>query len=201
MTAKKKRQTVDPKTGRFQSVLTRELLERLCEVHAEGDFRNVTAARCQVHPKLLTRWLKLGAGSEEAGLATELFMRFIALEGDKRAGYIAELEDTTASTEETAFEDGKPVSKTVTTRRTHGIQWLMERRFRQFRVEHVLTEDEQDALSLLQPQPQAMTTEMAFALCQQMAANPQMLPEPIRALFASTDWRAPQLKESHGQEN
>lgn len=193
-------QPKDPQSGRFQSTLTPELVDKLCTTHADGrDYRNVTAARCGVHPAVLTKWLKLGAGNEAAGLATELFMRFAQIEGDIRAKWIAELADVTASVEHTEFEDGKPVSKTVNARRTSGLQWLMERRFRQFRVEHALTEHESDAMSLLQPQAQTLTTEMAIALCQQLAQNPERLPEPIRVLFAATDWRAPK-KLSHAEE-
>ena len=66
-------------------------------------------------------------------------------------------------------------------------------------VEHALTEHEADAMSLLQPQAQTLTTEMAIALCQQLAQNPERLPEPIRVLFAATDWRAPK-KLSHAEE-
>lgn len=194
-------QPQDPQTGRFQSTLTPELVERLCSTHADGrDYRNVTAARCGVHPGMLTRWLKLGAGNEAAGLATELFMRFAQIEGDIRAQWISEIADVTASVETTEFDNGKPISRTVNARRTSGLQWLLERRFRQFRVEHAPNEHEQDALSLLQPQAQSLTPEMAVALCQQLAANPERLPEPIRVLFAATDWRAPKRLESHAEE-
>ncbi len=192
----------DATTGRFQSTLTPELVDKLCSTHNDGrDYRNVTAARCGVHPMTLTKWLKLGAGNESAGLATELFMRFAQIEGDIRAQWISELADVTASVEHTEFEDGKPVSKTVNARRTSGLQWLMERRFRQFRIEHVLTDHEADALSLLQPAAQALTAEMAIALCQQLAQNPEGLPDQIRSLFATTDWRAPKkLESSHAEE-
>jgi len=190
----------DATTGRFQSRLTPELVDKLCSTHSEGcDYRNVTAARCAVHPKTLSAWLKLGASNEAAGLATDLFMRLTKIEGDIRAKWLAEIADVTASVEHTEFEDGKPVSRTVNARRTSGLQWLMERRFRQFRMDHAVTADEEDALSLLQPQAQAMTPEMAIAMCQMLAQNPERLPEPIRILFAATDWRAPK-KLPHGEE-
>lgn len=200
MTGKRKRQTIDPKTGRFQSILTPELVDRLCKTHEDRDFRNVTAVRCGVHPRVLRRWLKLGANDESAGLATDLFMRMAKVEGDLRATLLAEVADPTASVEQTEFDNGKPASKTLTSRRTSGIQWLLERRFRQFRVEHVQTEDEQDVLSLFEPQPQAMTLEMAETICRQLAAAPERLPPAIRALFAQTDWGAPALKDSNGEE-
>lgn len=189
-------------THRFQTVLTRELCDKLCETHATGkDYRNVTAARCNVHPKLLSKWLRLGRDSEELGLATELFMRFTAIEGEIRAGWIAELENTSSGTETTEFGDnGKPISRTLHMRRTSGVQWLMERRFRQFRTDYVLSEHETDALALLEPPAQALTLDMATQLCQQIAANPERLPAAIRTLFAGTDWHAPKTLEAHGQE-
>lgn len=201
---KKQRQTIDPQTGRFQSVLTPQLVDKLCETHRDGmDYRNVTAVRCGVHPKLLTAWLKLGERDETSGLAADLFLRMGAIEGDIRAGLLKEAADPTASIEQTEFDNGKPVSKTLTSRRTSGVQWLLERRFRQFRLEYVLTEHEQDALSLFQPQPSAMTLEMAETICRQLAAAPDRLPPAIRALFAATDWGAgappSALKDSHGE--
>ncbi len=178
--------------GRFQSILTRELVDQLCETHEQGrDFRNVTAVRCGVHPTLVTQWLKRGAAEADEGLYTELFMRFAKIEGDIRAVYIAEVSNPTAQTEETEYEDGKPVSKTVTARRTQGIQWLMERRFRQFRVEHVQKADETEAVSFLEPQATVYTADMVLGIVQQMAAHPDRLPEAVRRLFAQTDWGVP----------
>lgn len=189
---KKPRQPKDTVTHRFESVLTRALVDQLCEIHEQGrDFRNVTAARCGVHPKLLTRWLRLGSEDENGGLHAELFLRMIAIEGSLRAGYLAELSDPTASTETVEYKDGKPVSKTVTARRTQGIQWLMERRFQQFRVEHIQKPDEVEVLAMLEPQATVYTAEMALSLVQQMAAHPERLPEGVRLLFAQTDWRVP----------
>lgn len=190
------RQPKDPVTHRFQSILTRELVDKLCETHHAGDFRNATAARCTVHPKLLTRWLNLGRDNEDAGLATELYIRFCAIEGDLRAELIAEVRDTTASV--TELEDGKPVS--MTARRTSGVQWLLERRFRQYRADHVVALDEQDALAMLDPPAVALNLESAIAVCRSLAAAPERLPPEIRALFAATDWRAPKTLESHAEE-
>lgn len=185
-----KRQKTDAITHRFQSVLTAELVEELCKVHEEGqDFRNVTAVRCGVHPTLLTRWLKQGAESAEGGLCTELFMRFGKIEGDIRAGYIAEVSDPTASTEESQYDDGKVVGKIVTTRKTSGIQWLMERRFRQFRVEHIQKPDELAISEMLEPAATVYTADMVLGIMQQMAAYPERLPVAIRLLLANTDWR------------
>ena len=194
-----KRQPKDSVTHRFQSILTRELCDRLCDTHEAGrDFRNATAVRCQVHPTLLTRWLKLGESDPNAGLATELFMRFGEIESIIRAGYIAEVSDSTASTEETVFDEGKPISKTVVSRRTQGVQWLMERRFRQFRVEHVQKPDETEIVEMLVPQATTYNLETVLAICQQMAAQPERLPAAVRELFASTDWAAPR-KMTDGQ--
>ena len=192
MADKKPRQQKDPVTHRFQSVLTRELLDQLCETHEKGrDFRNVTAVRCGVHPTLLTRWLKTGAETADGGLYTELFMRMGQIEGDLRAGHIAEVSNPIASTEHTEFDEGKPVSKTVESRRTQGIQWLMERRFRQFRSEHIPKVDELEIATMLEPQATVYTAEMVLGIVQQMAAQPERLPEAVRRLFAQTDWGVP----------
>lgn len=197
--SKPRRQTKDPVTHRFQTTLTRELCDLLCKTHEEGkDFRNVTAVRCKVHPTVLTRWLKLGQTEPDSGLHAELFMRMSAIEGDIRAGYIAEVSNPISSTEETAYEDGKPVSKTVVSRRTNGIQWLMERRFRQYRVEHVQKPDEAEVLSMLEPQATVYSLDMVLDICQQMAAQPERLPVAIRELFSTTDWAVPR-KLNDGQ--
>lgn len=185
-----KRQPTDVVTHRFQSVLTRELVEELCKVHQEGqDFRNTTAIRCGVHPTLLTRWLRQGSETSEGGLQTELFMRFGKIEAEIRAAYIAEVSDPTASTEESQYDDGKVVGKIVTTRKTTGIQWLMERRFRQFRVEHIQKPDELQISEMLEPQQTVYTADMVLGILQQMAAYPERLPVAIRLLLSKTDWR------------
>lgn len=191
MATKKPRQTQGAR-GRFESTLTRELLESLCETHEKGrDFRNVTAARCGVHPKLLTRWLTLGSEDESGGLYAELFLRMLAIEGTIRAVYIAECSNPSASTEKTEYDNGKPVSKTVESRNTRGIQWLMERRFKQFRVEHLAKPDELEVTAMLEPVATVYTAEMVLGIVQQMALNPERLPEAVRVLFARTDWRVP----------
>jgi hypothetical protein len=188
----KPRQQKDPVTHRFQSVLSRELCDKLCEAHQEGrDFRNITAVRCGVHPVTLTRWLKLGSSDENAGLHSELFMRMAKAEGDTRAAYISEVSNPVASTEETEYADGKPVSKTVESRRTQGIQWLLERRFRQFRADSVPKVDDLEMADLLQPQATVYSLEMVLDICQQMAAQPERLPVAVRQLFANTDWAVP----------
>jgi hypothetical protein len=192
MAAKKPRQTKDPVTHRFQSTLTRALCDQLCKTHEEGrDFRNVTAVMCDVHPVTLTRWLKLGAESPDAGLHTELYMRMCKTEGGIRADWIAEVADTTVSLEDVTYDDGKPVGKTTTSRRTHGIQWLLEKRFRQFRKEHIHKVDELEVTALLEPQAVVYTADMVLGIVQQMAQDPERLPPAIRQLFANTDWRVP----------
>ena len=190
--SRKPRQTKDPVTHRFQSTLTRALCDQLCETHEKGrDFRNVTAVMCDVHPVTLTRWLKLGAESPDAGLHTELYMRMAKAEGGIRSGYIGELSNPIVSTEKSEYADGKTVGKTVETRNTRGIQWLMERRFRQFRVEHLQKPDELEVTAMLEPQVIVYSAEMVLGIVQQMAQNPERLPEAIRVLFARTDWRVP----------
>jgi hypothetical protein len=185
----KPRQQKDPATHRFQSVLSRELLDKLCEAHEQGrDFRNITAVRCGVHPVTLTRWLKLGSSDENAGLHSELFMRMAKAEGDYRATLIDEVSDPTATVQENGTdEDGNPTTKTVS-RRVAGLQWLLERRFRQFRADSVARPDDLEMADMLQPQATVYSLEMVLDICQQMASQPERLPVAVRQLFASTDW-------------
>lgn len=201
MASRKPKQTKDPVTHRFQSTLTRELCDLLCQTHEEGrDFRNVTAVRCDVHPVTLTRWLKIGAESETAGLHTELYMRMAKAEGLIRAGYIKEVEDPIASTEECQYDEGKLIGKTTSSRRTSGVQWLMERRFKQFRVEHIQKPDETEVLSMFEPQATVYTADMVLGILQQMAADPERLPVAFRVLLANTDWRVAR-KITDGQDS
>lgn len=205
MAAKKSRQQPKNGTGKggqthcFQSTLTREIVEQLVTTHEEGqDFRNVTAVRCQVHPRVLTRWLKLGESTPDAGLATELFMRMGKVEGDLRAGYVKEVANPISMTEHTEYEEGKPVSKTVEARKTQGIQWLLERRFRQFRADYIPKPDDLEICAMLEPQATVYSVEMVLGIVQQMAQYPERLPEPVRRLFAETDWGVPK-EMSDGQ--
>ncbi len=180
--------------GRLRSALTEPLLKQLCETHEAGDFRNITAARCGVHPKMLSRWLKQGAASEGKDLYARLFVEFMAIEGTIRAECVKELRDTQASFEETVFDEGKPTGKTVTTRRTSGIQWYLERRFHQWRNDWVRREDEGDVVDILQPAATAFTMEAAVAIVTQLAEN---MPPALRAIFAAKGWQ--QMSEAnHG---
>ncbi len=200
--AAKKRQTKDPVTHRFQTILTRELVEKLVATHGEGrDFRNVTAVRCQVHPKLLTRWLKEGAEDPEAGLRTELFMRMAQAEGDYRAALIQEVADPTAMTETMTYEDGKPSSKVTEARRTTGLQWLLERRFHQFRANALPKADDLEICAMLEPQAGAeMNQEMALQIVAMIARNPERLPPPMRQAFLQAGWSLPSKAMTDGQE-
>lgn len=170
--------------GRLQSALTEQVFERLCETYEQGDFRNATAIRCGVHPKMLTRWLERGkADDDERSLFTRLFMAFGRIEGDLRAECIAEIRNPEASHEETVFDDGKPISRTVTSRRTTGVQWLLERRFRQFRADWVPRPDEANVGDMLTAeQAQGFSAETALAIMRAMVASmPPELAEPFNA--------------------
>lgn len=178
--------------GRLVTVLDETLLGKLCVTHAEGDFRNVTAVRCQVHPKMLSRWLAQGAASDTECIYSRLFIEFGKIEGEIRAEIIAETRNTQTSFEETSYDDGKPTGKTVTTRRTSGIQWYAERRFRQFRADWVPKEDEGEIVEFLQPKSGALTLEQAAAIVTQLAEN---MPPALQAIFESKGWR--RLETSH----
>ncbi len=198
MAARKPRHQ-DPVTRRFASILSRELCDLLCLTHEQsGDFRNVTAVRCGVHPVTLTRWLKLGATDESAGLHTELFMRMGKAEGDFRATLLVAVADPTVTIQENGTDgDGNPTTKNVS-RRVTGLQWLLERRFRQFRADSVAKPDDLEIADMLQPAATVYSLEMVLDICQQMAAQPERLPVAVRQLFASTDWAVPG-KRADGQ--
>lgn len=179
--------------GRLVTILDEALFDKLCTTHKDGDFRNVTAVRCQVHPKMLSRWLAQGAASETGCLYSRLFVEFGKIEGEIRAEVIRESRNTQASFEETTYEDGKPSSKTVVSRRTNGIQWYAERRFRQFRSDWVPRDDESEVVDLLQPKQGALTLEQATAIATQLAEN---MPPALQVIFASKGWH--RLETSHG---
>jgi hypothetical protein len=175
--------------GHFQTSLTEELLENLCTVHREGsDFRNMTALRCGVHPKMLTRWLKLGAASEDpSDLNARLFADFGRIEGDTRAECIKEIRNPETKREESHFDDeGKLLSKTSTSRSTTGIQWYVERRFRQWRTDWVQREDEGDVQELLVQQQGALSPDAAKYIIAQLA---DAMPPELRAIFEAKGWR------------
>lgn len=189
----KPRQTKDPVTHRFQSVLTRDLCDQLCDTHGKGrDFRNATAIRCGVHPVLLTRWLKLGANDPEAGLATELFMRMGKAECDYRADLIKEVADPTSMTEVVEYDDGKPIGKTTVARRTQGLQWLLERRFRQFRADALPKPDDLEISVMLEPAAASeMNQEAALQIITMIASNPERLPPALLQVFLQAGWALP----------
>jgi hypothetical protein len=163
--------------GRLRSGLDEALLEQLCEVHREGrDFRNATALRCGVHPRMLSRWLERGARDEDAGLHTRLFLAFGAIEGDIRAEWIGEVANPEASREESQFEG----SKTATSRRVTGLQWLLERRFKQFRLDWVQRPDEGEVGELLAAQQTGFSPEAALAVVRAMITS---MPPELAAPF------------------
>lgn len=186
--------------GRFvvKDELTEPIFERLCETHRDGrDFRNVTALRCGVHPKMLSRWLQRGE-REEGTIHARLFLAFGQIEGDLRAKWIAEVEDTDAGREETSYdEDGKVTSKVVTRRRTHGVQWLLERRFRQFRADWAVKEDESEIAQMLaEQQREALSLDAAIHLVRQIAQN---MPAQLRPLFEAEGWRQLPKESPHAR--
>ena len=190
-------QTERDALGRLMTALDEPLFERLTEMHRTGrDFRNVTALRCGVHPKMLSKWLRKGE-SEEGTIHARLFLAFGQIEGEIRAGYIAEIENTETSREETTFENGLPARKVVVQRRTAGVQWLMEKRFRQYRADWAPKEDETEiAFMLAEQQTQGLSLEAALHIARELAKN---MPEQLRPIFEAARWV--QLPENaHGQQ-
>jgi hypothetical protein len=186
------------RSGRFQTLLTAGLLKELLATHRKGDFRNMTALRCGVHPKRLSIWLRQGAELEDESLLARLFLGFARIEANVRAESIKEILDPEMKRETTEFEDGKPVSKTSTARATDGIRWYLERRFRQWRADWVEREDEGPVDALLLPQPGGLNVEAAKYIVAQLAAN---MPPELRDIFTAKGWTPPSLPETaNGQE-
>jgi hypothetical protein len=186
------------RSGRFQTLLTAALLKELLATHRKGDFRNMTALRCGVHPKRLSIWLRQGAELEDDSLLARLFLGFARIEANVRAESIKEILDPEMKRETTEFEDGKPVSKTSTARATDGIRWYLERRFRQWRADWVEREDEGPVDALLLPQPGGLNVEAAKYIVAQLAAN---MPPELRDIFTAKGWTPPSLPETaNGQE-
>lgn len=167
----------------LRTTLDEELLEELTLAHRARDYRNATAVRCRVHPKLLTKWLRAGQNDDDPeSLYARLFVAFGAIEGEIRAELIEQIADPTVET--TAFDEGKP-SSTVK-RRTAGLQWLLERRFRQYRSDYAQKPDERDIAEMLtDEQAEALTVEAALAIAQAMAAR---MPAQLRPVFEGQGW-------------
>jgi hypothetical protein len=168
--------------GRLRSGLDEALLAELCDTYREGrDFRNATALRCGVHPRMLSRWLTRGAADDTGSIEARLFLAFGRIEAELRAEWIAEVANPEASREETHFDDeGRPLSKTATSRRTSGIEWLLERRFRQFRADWIPRPDEGEAGELLVAQQTGFTPEAALGVVRAMVAS---MPAELAAPF------------------
>lgn len=190
----------DPETGRLCTILDDALLDALCAAHADGDFRNATALRCRVHPKMLSRWLKQGAQDETGEtIYGRLFVAFCRIEAEVRAETLRELRNPTASEEVTTFDEGKPSSREVVSRNTRQLGWYLERRFRQFRPDWLPKEDEADASELLTPAAGALTPEAILAILDQLAASPERLPPAAQSIFIRHGWALPRRESlTHG---
>ncbi len=161
------------------------------DVHREGkDFRNVTAIRCGVHPEKLKAWLLRGATSQDTtNLYVKLALQFALIEADLRASNIVEVLNTQTKHEEIEFSEktGLPVKTTKTARSTAGIQWYMERRWRQWRADWQPTEQDSEAATLFTAQATgALNKEAAMSVLGQMAAQ---MPDEPRAVFEANNWR------------
>ena len=175
----------------FRENLDQPLVDELCKMHEEGrDFRNATAIRCNVHPRRLKNWLLTGAREGRDTLHAQLFLRFSKIEADLRAANIKEVLDTTVCTEKTLFdESGKPVSKELYKRSTHGTQWYMERRWRQFRNDWTPNEDDTEVSQMLTEQATGSginNMDAAMAIVAQLAAA---MPPQLAAVFGQSGWR------------
>lgn len=190
----KKRAPRDERTGQFRTTLTEALLGELCRTHRKGDFRNMTALRCGVHPKRLSIWLRQGAELEDDSLLARLFLEFARIEGDVRAECITEVRnpETRRRIETAVAEDGTVTPAVETARSVTGITWYLERRFRQWRADWTPREDEGDVGEFLVQQSGSLSLDAAKYIVAQLARN---MPGELLPLFTAAGWRPPGLSE------
>lgn len=189
----KKRAPRDERTGQFRTTLTEALLGELCRTHRKGDFRNMTALRCGVHPKRLSIWLRQGAELEDDSLLARLFLEFARIEGDVRAESIGEIRNPETRREEIEYDDdGNETKKISTSRSVTGLTWYMERRFRQWRADWTPREDEGDVGEFLVQQSGSLSLDAAKYIVAQLARN---MPGELLPLFTAAGWRPPGLPE------
>lgn len=169
--------------------LNQDLVDRLAKRHREGrDFRTQTALLEDVHPDLLQDWLEKGSRDVEGkSVESDLFRKFSKVEGEIRAEWIGEIANTIVATEETEFDgEGKALKKTRTTRSVSGVQWLLSKRFPQWRDGYTMKPTEKPAEDFLQRQPgQGLTLEAAIAICEMIAAS---MPPQLAPVFAAHGW-------------
>ncbi len=188
----------------FRTELTEDVLAELCAIHEKGrDFRDVTAVRCNVHPKRLSVWLRRGAmGGDLTSPFVRLFLAFGRIEGDLRAKCIDEVLDTTKETIKIVSDGKGGETKDVIKRDSAGVRWYMERRFRSYRIEALPTDDNAEVSTMLNADaPQVKNAEAAVGVIRQLAAA--MPPELMRVFVESPQFReafAKQLETAHAQE-
>lgn len=187
-----------PRGIRFATTLTEPLLLELCAKHYEGrDFRTRTAARCATDPDRLQYWLEEGARDPSGeSLQSRLYREFAVIEADIAAELVAEAANPETSFEESFFDDeGNLTSRTKRSRSTAGVQWLLERRFVQYKAHHEPKRADQGLEELLPKQGGGLTLEAAVALVSQLAAS---MPGQLLPIFLNAGWTPPQKALSHG---
>lgn len=178
--AKMERKPRSVTTGRFESMLTDELVDELCTVHREGDLIPGTALACGVHPDLLKAWLEKGSAVDAPDPFARLFATFAVIEAEIRR------------------EDFKKVRDPFT-KNSAGIIWYLERRNPMLRKDAVPKAGQIFAVAeLLEPkQDGALSKEAAIWIARQMARN---MPPEIREIFTEEGWNKNQITEGSPDE-
>lgn len=150
--------------------LTPALQDLLCETHARNkDFRVATAITCNVHPVLLDRWLRWGLKEEGEEPYCSFALRFVKAEMTIRADLIKELLDA------------------KTKQKVAAITWMLERRFRQWRIDYIPNDWEHEAVDVLASMglKAGLNLEQKKFLINQMLAHPT---GPVMQLLQDNGW-------------
>lgn len=168
------------RTGRYESQLTDELVDKLCATHAEGDILPSTALACGVHPTVLRTWLEQGSAVDAEDPYARLFATFAVIESQIRRTTLRTIRD--------------PEVKSAA-----GCIWYMEKRFREWRADAQPRENEVFAVSdLLLPKAGGMDVQQAVHIISQLFQNLAALPPAVQQVLQLN--RIVQLPEAPREE-
>lgn len=160
---------------------TQAIRDALIREHAKGEFRKVTSVQCGVHPSMLARWLKRGLSDPDDEPYSTFAIDFLQVESNMRLELVNEARTT---------QD---------INRAKIVHWFLTRRFQQWQDGYVGSEDDGEAISILDQLSQkgGMTSEQRNQVVEDMLASP---PKELLASLARTGWTRKELpppKDEH----